>query len=145
MGYYTEKAESNLHRGLVADLLGWFKSSKGYRITAADLNGYPEPEVVENKNQVGDGEDKQLDINAFDDTERVYIRGEAKTGNGDLASEHSKTQFLLFSDRFNRENNKASLLYIIVPASKIDELKAILSELGLSDKDNVIPVKSGKY
>ena len=145
MSYYTEKAESDLHRGLVTDLLGWLKNSKGYRITAADLSGYSEPGVVENKSKVGDGDDKQPDIDAFDDTERVYVRGEAKTGNGDLTSEHSKTQFLLFSDRFNRENNKESLLYVIVPASKMNELKAVLSELGLADKDNVIPVKSGKY
>lgn len=145
MEYYTGKAESELHRGLVNNLLVWLKNSKGYRVTAADLNGYSEPKVVANKNQVGDSEDKQPDIDAFDDTEKVYVRGEAKTGNGDLTSEHSKTQFLLFSDKFNRENNKPSLFYVIVPANKMEELKEVLEELNLLNKDNVIPVKSGKY
>ena len=145
MNYYTKKPESNLHKGLVNDLLKWLRDSKGYKITAADLEGFSEPEVVNNKHHVGDGEDKQPDIEAFDDRERVYIRGEAKTGEGDLTSEHTKTQFLIFSDRFNRENGKPSLLYIIVPTDQIVSLKAVLKQIGLLNKSNVIPVKSGKY
>lgn len=139
------KAESELHQGLVRDLLTWLRDSKGYTIKAADLPGWDEPPVVKNSDGVGDGEDKQPDIYAFDDIEEVYVRGEAKTGDGDLETLHSKTQFRLFSNRVNTENNKASLLYIIVPQSKIDDLKQVLDDLGLLDKDNVIPVKSGKY
>lgn len=139
------KAETALHKGLVEELLAWFEDTKGYRITGADLEGYDQPREVENEKAIGDGEDKRPDIDAFDDIEEVYIRGEAKTGDGDLDTPHSKTQFRLFSNLVNKKNNKASLLYIIVPESKIDDLKEVLDDLGLLDKDNVIPVKSGKY
>ena len=139
------KSESALHEGLVRDLLSWFQSEKGYRVTGADLPGYSQPKVVENKNGIGDGEDKRPDIDAFDDVEEVYVRGEAKTGDGDLNTKHSKTQFLLFANRHNSNNDKSSLLYIIVPRSKIDELNAVLTELGLGNEENVIPVGSGKY
>lgn len=145
MNYYTRKPESVLHKGLVNELLKWLRDSKGYKIAAADLEGFSEPEVVNNKHRIGDGDDKQPDIDAFDNREKVYIRGEAKTGEGDLTTEHTKTQFLLFSDRFNRENSKPSLLYIIVPADQIVSLKAVLKQIGLSNKSNVIPVKSGGH
>lgn len=143
-----QKPESDLHKGLVADLLEWLKSSKGYSIAGVDLEGHsskPEPGIVENKNNIGDGENKQPDIDAYDNNNQVYIRGEAKTGDDDLVSKHSITQFLLFADMFNRNNNKPSLLYIIVPSSKIEKLKNTLTEIGISKKNNVIPVKSGKY
>ncbi|MCH7699029.1 MAG: hypothetical protein IH865_08855 [Chloroflexi bacterium] len=139
------KAESALHEGLVRDLLSWFEQEKGYRITGADLKGYTQPQVVKNSDGVGDGENKMPDVDAFDDSTEVYVRGEAKTGDGDLNTEHSKTQFLLFANRHNKANGKSSLLYIIVPESKIDELKAVLREIGLLDRDNVVWVKSGKY
>lgn len=142
---WTTKAETVLHKGLVEELLAWFQDAKGYRIAGADLEGYDQPQEVENENKIGDGENKRPDVDAFDDIEEVYVRGEAKTGEGDLDTPHSKTQFRLFSNRVNTENNKASLLYIIVPKSKFDDLKKVLDDLGLLYKDNVIPVKSGKY
>jgi hypothetical protein len=146
MNSYSQKPESDLHKGLAAELLEWFKSSKGYALNDVDLEQYSsKPEIVENKNNVGDGENKQPDIDAYDSSNQVYIRGEAKTGDNDLVSEHSITQFHLFANMFNRNNNKPSLLYIIVPSDKIEKLKNTLSEIGLSDRNNVIPVKSGKY
>jgi len=141
----TYKTESELHVGLVADLLQWLKSTKGYGIRGADLDGYDQPSEVVNKDGVGDGENKRPDINAFDEREQVYVRGEAKTGEGDLTSAHTKTQLRLFANLENRANGKASLLYVIVPSSKIDELKQVLSDLGLLDKPNVFAVKSGAY
>lgn len=146
MNLYTQKPESDLHKGLVNDLLGWLKNSKGYTINGADLEAYSsKPGTVENTNSVGDGENKQPDIDAYDSANQVYIRGEAKTGDGDLDSEHSITQFQLFAGMFNKNNNKSSLLYIIVPSSKMEKLKNILAEIDLLKKNNVIPVKSGKY
>lgn len=142
---WTTKAETALHKGLVEELLTRFEDTKGYRITGVDLEGYYQTREVKNEKQIGDGEDKQPDIDAFNDIEEVYVRGEAKTGEGDLGTLHSRTQFRLFSNRINTENNKASLFYIIVPKSKFDDLKEVLDDLGLLDKDNVIPVKSGKY
>lgn len=145
MATKTHKSESALHIGLVKDLLGWFENEKGYRITGADLEGHTQPNDVENSNKIGDGENKRPDIDAFSDAEKVYVRGEAKTGDGDLETEHSKTQFLLFANRQNSNNNKPSLLYVIVPASKFGALEALLNHIGLEDKPNVIAVKSGEF
>jgi hypothetical protein len=146
MNSYSQKPESDLHNGLVVDLLEWFKNSKGFSINGVDLEQYSsKPGTVENKSNTGDGENKQPDIDAYDNSSQVYIRGEAKTGDDDLVSEHSITQFLLFAGMFNRNNNKPSLLYIIVPSSKIEKLRNTLAEIGLSEKNNVIPVKSGKF
>ena len=141
----TSKTESQVHVRLVQDLMGWLRDTKGYRITAADLDGYPQPNTVENDGSVGDGQAKRPDIDAFDDSEKVYVRGEAKTGDGDLTTEHTKTQLRLFGNLYNPQNRKASLLYVIVPSGKIEELRAVLIELGLLSKPNVIPVKSGSY
>ncbi len=137
--------ESELHQGLVEDLLIWLRDEKGLTITAADIEGYEEPGIVENPNGYGDGENKQPDIDASDKENDVYVRGEAKTGDGDIESEHSKTQYRLFANRVNEANRKPSLLYIIVPKSKISELEEVLEDLGLLDKPNVITVRSGKY
>ncbi len=84
------------------------------------------PNVVENENGVGDGENKQPDIAAFDENEEVYIRGEAKVGDGDIESEHSVTQYLLFSNRYNSKNKKSSLLFIIVPRNRKKELNNVI-------------------
>jgi len=138
------KSESELHRNLVAELLHRLETSKGYTIKAADLDGYTQPDVVENNGNVGDGEDKQPDIDAYDDAEGVRVRGEAKTGDGDLETPHTETQFRLFSNLRNSAK-KSSLLYIIVPSSKFENLKVVLQKLELLEKPNVIPVKSGKF
>ena len=139
----TTKAESPLHKALVKELLLWLRNAKGYTIKAADLEGYNQPKLVANNSNVGDGEAKRPDLDAFDGVEKVYIRGEAKTGNEDLGTPHTKTQFRLFANRTNHKNGKASLLFIIVPANKLPDLKAVLRDLGLLNKPNVITVKSG--
>lgn len=140
---YTQKSESQKHQDLVSDLLYWLKNTKGYSITGADLEGYTQPGTVENTDKVGDGENKIPDIDAKDIREDVFIRGEAKTGEGDLETLHTETQFRLFSDRYNSSNKKESMLYIIVPGSKYQNLLNILTDLGLDQKSNIIPVKSG--
>ena len=138
------KSESELHINLVTQLLHWLEASKGYTVKAADLDGYTQPEMVENGGNVGDGEDKQPDIDAYDDAAGVRVRGEAKTGDGDLEMPHTETQFRLFSNLHNSAK-KSSLLYIVVPSAKFEDLQVVLQELELLGKPNVIPVKSGKF
>ena len=145
MNNRTFKNESDLHKALIIDLLVWLRDVKGYLIKAADLEGYPQPQSVKNENGLGDGADKRPDIDAFDDTASVYVRGEAKTGDGDLESSHTETQLKLFASRYNTASKKESLLYIIVPAAKLPTLKGLLQKLDLFDVPNVIPVKSGKF
>lgn len=145
MNNYVNKSESQLHINLVKEMVEWFKDTKGYTIKAADLEEYDKPEVVENTNKIGDREDKMPDVDAFDNVQKVYVRGEAKVGNGDLESLHTKTQIMLFSDRHNKENGKASLLYVIVPKAQRGNLDKLLLELGLKGRANVIAVSSGRY
>lgn len=117
------KGESKKHQDLAQELVDRFESKYEYRVDAADLEDWEEkPKVVENESEIGDGEDKQPDIDAFDEEEERFIRGEAKTGDGDIGTQHSITQYRLFSNRHNTKNGKSSLLYIIVPAEKKQEL-----------------------
>lgn len=141
----TYKTESSVHVGLVQELMAWLRDSKGYRITGADLEGYPQPKEVENENGLGDGENKRPDIDAFDDREQVFVRGEAKTGDGDLTTRHTKTQFRLFANRHNTKNGKTSLLYVIVPSNKMAQLESVLADLGLLSNKKVIRVRSDWY
>lgn len=137
------RGQTPLHVGLVKDLKIWLEETKGYRIVGADLPDHQLPTVVENTTKIGDGENKRPDIQAHDDREDVFVRGEAKTGDGDLETQHTRTQFRLFANLQN--HGKPSLLYVIVPSSKIEALEKVLAEDGLLGKSNVIPVKSGMY
>lgn len=139
------KVESALHKNLVADLVRWLETSKACTVKAADLEGYEQPSVVKNSEGIGDGEDKRPDIDAYDNVEGVHVRGEAKIGDGDLETPHTETQFRLFSNLHSGVGKKMSLLYIIVPVAKIEDLKAVLRKFGLLEKPNVIPVRSGKF
>lgn len=139
------KVESQLHKNLVAELAGWLANSKGYTIEAVDLEGYPQPNLVGNGSHLGDGGDKRPDIYAFDGVEEVHVRGEAKTGDGDLESPHTETQFRLFTDLYNPGNDKMSMLYTIVPPTEVAALNQRLRELELFDKPHVVSVKSGKF
>lgn len=143
----TYKSESKKHQDLVRELMGKLESEYEYRIDAADLEEWEEkPGVVENKDSVGDGEDKQPDIDAFNEGEERCARGEAKTGDGDVDTLHSITQYLLFSDRSNTKNGEPSFLYVIVPANKKQELNDVLiGNVPEKNWKNIKIVSSQKY
>lgn len=143
----TYKGESKKHQDLIQELIDNFKSEYEYRIDAADLEEWEEkPKLVENEDNIGDGENKQPDIDAFDEEEERCIRGEAKTGDGDIDTQHSITQYLLFSNRYNTKNDKPSFLYIIVPAKKRQELNdVIVKNVHKENWENIKMVSSQKY
>lgn len=136
----TQKSETQLHKDLVSALLVWLRDTKRYRITGADLEGYKMPVEVINSGGVGDGQSKIPDIAAKDDSTNIYVRGEAKTGDGDLDTLHTETQFRLFSGLVNPENKK-SQLYVIVPKTAYGNLIRKLNELGLGQAPNVFPLQ----
>jgi len=82
-------------------------------------------DVVQNDNRIGDGENKRPDVDAKDRGNGRFIRGEAKIGNGDFESEHSKTQYKLFSDREN--NGVDSWLILGVPSGRKNEMLNVLN------------------
>lgn len=137
-----QKAESQEHKNLVQELALKLKAD-GFRIDAVDDPNGECPKVVENKHKVGDGENKMPDIDAFDVSSKRMIRGEAKVGNGDIESEHSITQYILFSDR--SLENVSSYLYIIVPASKKSELnQVIINNVPKTSWDNIKLISSSR-
>lgn len=116
-------------------LLARNMQQSGYDLRGVDAPNYPTPPVVENTNGVGDREDKQPDILAFDSINQRYIRGEIKIGP-EIGNDHSVTQFKIFSNRYNTSNSVASLLVIGVPTDYVGRLRLVLNQPGIK-LDNI--------
>lgn len=111
---------------LIKELLELFKKEQFEILGARNIRGYRHPSPIKNDGY-GDQENKSPDVFAFDPQRRVYSIGIAKTGEGDLDSEHSLTQYNVFLDHHHQESGEPSRLYIIVPASKVNDLTAIIT------------------
>ena len=125
----TEKGESEEHRKIKLWLSASFRN-KGWTIEHIDGEG-EQTESVENNNNIGDGKNKRPDIDANDKEKGRLIRGEAKVDNGDFDSEHSITQYKLFSNR--SLNGVDSWLIIGVPEGTKEKMEKVLSD-NLSNK-----------
>ena len=135
--------ESQKHKDLVIELGDKF-TEWGYLLKRVDGVSDGKPEVVENSSGVGDGEDKRPDIDAYDEKNKRVIRGEAKVGDGDIETEHSVTQYQLFSNK--SKNGVPSWLYIIVPKSKHQFLNnVIVGNVPESQWNNIQLVSSDEY
>lgn len=121
--------ESAQHRKIKLLLVDAFKK-KGWVIKHIDGEG-EETDLVKNADNLGDGDNKKPDIDAKDEQTRRIIRGEVKIDNGDFDSEHSITQYKLFSNRSLDGVN--SWLIIGVPLRTGVKLKAVLARV-LSDE-----------
>jgi len=138
-------SETPKHHNLKMELAELLESW-GHNAEAIDGYTKKSPRKVENTNKVGDGEDKIPDIDGFNPGERQYLRGEAKIGDGDIESLHSITQYMLFSDLYNKENRKNSLLFIIVPASCKNELNDVLiRHVPRRNWENIRMIQSSRY
>jgi len=138
-------SESRKHQDLVKELADKFEDIYDYRLDAVDGVTDNDPETVENDGSVGDGENKVPDIDAYDESEERMIRGEAKTGDGDIDSKHSITQYKLFSSR--SKNGVRSWLYIIVPKSEKQFLEGVLDDNITNERfrNNIAVVTSDEY
>jgi hypothetical protein len=135
----TTISESLAHHRLVLRLMEYI-SRAGYSIIQADgVQGYRQPDVLRNVNGLGDGQDKQPDIIGYNAVTGVYANGEVKLGE-DMLTEHSKTQFALFSTLINKANNAASVLFIGIPAVEKVRLDGVLS--GLSEAVNLSNIQT---
>jgi len=129
-----QKSESDKHRNIKLSLADGFKS-KGWSIRHIDGEN-DQTDLVKNDNEIGDGENKRPDVDAKDDSQKRIIRGEAKINDGDFDSEHSITQFKLFSNR-NLDGVK-SWLIIGVPEGTKHLMEAVLDrELDNESRGNV--------
>lgn len=116
--------ESEKHNSLVRELASIF-GRNGLVVRAIDGVTVKRPQIVKNSG-IGDRQDKIPDIEAYDERHKRIIRGEAKTGDGDINSEHSITQFMLLASR--NLNGVSSWLYIIVPSRERYLLERTVSE-----------------
>lgn len=119
-------ARAELHAALVAELLAIFRE-RGLRILGADgIEGYPRPQRLRNDGY-GDQEPKAPDVYAYDEKEKRYVIGEAKTGDGDFETEHALTQYNVFLDQFDAATGHQARLFIIVPADKVAEFNTMIT------------------
>lgn len=129
-----QKSESEQHRRIKLSLANGFKN-KGWNVRHIDGEN-DQTELVENDDKIGDGENKRPDIDAKDNSQNRIIRGEAKVNNGDFESEHSITQFKLFSNR--NLNGVKSWLIIGIPSGTKHLLEVVLKrELSEESRGNI--------
>lgn len=114
------------HQRLVEELVGVFEEH-GFKVLAADhVRDFPHPDPLPNDGY-GDQEPKVPDVYAFDPASMRYIIGEAKTGENDLETDHSLTQYNVFLDQFDRETSRQARLYIILPRAKVVEFNTLIT------------------
>ncbi|MFZ2193585.1 MAG: hypothetical protein WAV31_05055 [Candidatus Moraniibacteriota bacterium] len=135
--------ESEKHNSLVRELASIF-GKNGFNVYAVDGVTVKCPSAVENNNNIGDCQNKIPDIEAYDELNKRVIRGEAKIGNGDIESEHSITQYKLFSSL--NKNGVDSWVYIIIPQGEKMFLEKVLAENVLQKfLDNIGIIESANY
>jgi len=111
---------------LVYELLEYFLKEDFETITARNVDGYVEPDSIHNDG-FGDQEDKQPDVVAFDKSEKRFLLGIARTGNEDLESEGSLTEYNVFLDQVDEKYQKPYRLYIIAPSNRMSELTSLIT------------------
>lgn len=121
-----ERNDSEYHQRLVEELVEIFRE-RGFRILGAEnIEGCSPPPSLPNDG-FGDQEEKTPDVFAFDPKNRCFIIGEAKTGEGDLESDHALTQYNVFLDQFDSRHRTRATLYIILPATKVPEFNSLIT------------------
>jgi len=122
-----KKGESQLHRNIVEALVRYF-NEEGWETLYAACGDYEEPPAQGRH---------EPDVIARDQR-GVWVIGEAKTGNGDLNTEHSRQQYWDFAHRVMRDGkNTPCPFYVCVPRQHEADLTAILRELGIDLSSNV--------
>ncbi len=120
------RIDPDRHHALVTELVEVFQA-RGFRILGADaIDGLPPVKPLPNDGY-GDQQPKAPDIYAFDETTKCYIIGEAKTGNGDFETEHALTQYNVYLDQFDKHTGAPSILFVIIPASKVPEFNSLIT------------------
>ncbi len=111
---------------LVQELLEYFLKENFETMAARSVDGYVEPDAIHNDG-FGDQEDKQPDVVAFDKSEKRFVLGIARTGNEDLESEGSLTEYNVFLDQVDEKYQKPYRLYIIAPSNRMSELTSLIT------------------
>jgi hypothetical protein len=118
--------DPDYHHILVEELVLIFKE-RGFRILGANsVAGFGPVRPLPNDGY-GDQEAKAPDVFAFDPKNRCYVIGEAKTGEGDLETDHALTQYNVYLDQVDAREGTRATLYIILPAAKVPEFNSLIT------------------
>lgn len=118
--------DTEKHQSLIDELIEIFEQ-EGFSITEAEgQQAFVRPHELHNDGY-GDQQDKAPDIYAYNAKNKQYILGEAKTGSGDLETDHSLTQYNVFLDQEDKRTGKKAKLYLIVPSMKVPEFNTLIT------------------
>ncbi len=118
--------DQTAHQTLIAELVELFLKER-FTVSGADgIDGYYPPIELRNSGY-GDQEDKMPDVYAFDPERGQYIIGEAKTGNRDFETEESLTQYNVYLDQYHPVTQIPTLVYFIVPSSRVAEFNTLIT------------------
>ncbi len=133
------------HQSLVEELVGWLEE-QGYRVDGAEgVTGCAPPQELENDGY-GDQQDKAPDIEAFDSAAQRLVIGEAKTGHGDLETDHALTQYNVFLDQIHPRSLQRAMLFIIVPSAVVAEFNTLITHYIHPDLwENITVVQSRRW
>jgi hypothetical protein len=94
----------------------------GFHIERAEAEGFETPQRVISK---------RPDVIGVHPGDGLYAFGEAKTGDGDLDTEHARTQLHEFSSRKMSSTGAQCPFYLAVPQRCVAQAKRLLGQLGL--------------
>ena len=114
------------HASLVEELVG-LMTQEGHSVSGADgVAGFAPPIELANDGY-GDQQDKAPDVYAYDPARKCYVIGEAKTGAGDIETDHALTQWNVFLDQVHPRTGAPSLLYVILPSLQVPVFQAMIT------------------
>jgi hypothetical protein len=120
------RSDPQKHSALTEELVEIFRE-RGYTLIAADgVAGLDSVRPLPNDGY-GDQAPKAPDVYAYDEMTRCYIIGEAKTGAGDLETDHALTQYNVFLDQFDKNTGAPAILFVIVPSSRVAEFSSLMT------------------
>jgi hypothetical protein len=100
---------------------------EGYTIVAAkELDNHKRPPAFRNDGY-GDQKNKTPDIVGIHQGKKIYMIGIVRTGENDLESENSLTEYNVFLDQKDKTTSTPFLLCIIVPSSKMNEMTTLIT------------------
>ncbi|MBI3787489.1 MAG: hypothetical protein HY276_04445, partial [Ignavibacteriales bacterium] len=111
---------------LIEELLDVFRKQHFKIIGADGVKGVARVKKLHNDGY-GDQENKSPDIYAYDEQQKRFVIGEAKTGDGDFETDHSLTEYNVFLDQFDKATGVQALLFVIVPSSKVPEFNTLIT------------------
>ena len=123
---YMISDRDSLRALLRQELLDQFVT-EGLRIIAAhEMKGFQRPPALKNDGY-GDQKSKRPDAIAFHPSKKYYVIGIVRTGDGDIESEESLTEYNVFLDQKDKATQEPFRLWIIAPQRAVDEVTTLMT------------------